>query len=484
MRRVLVGLLSLPISAILFVLSLPPAGWWPLGWIAFVPVLAAVRRTRFIVGFLAGIGTALLSAVGAVSGVLYRNPSPGGEPHWIYLGFFLFGCALSVVAGVAAESKEIKRLGVLALAALAVLLEASLQVILPATHALSQSRVPAMLQLASVTGIWGVSFVLWVSNLGIAEAVRRRQIQALRPALPVAAIVVLGFFLWNDGSSSRSAIPVKMVQSESEDLEELRRLSGEGDGIAVWREFGGQMHAPRGDTKALQEVSAKSGVPAILTSYQDGYEPLPHNTAAMFYRGKVSQPYFKRRLFGAESKMHTPGTAPAAAERDPGGSRVGMNICFDTCFPSIIRDTANLDRVELIAVPTIDPASPHQFLAAIHAAYTPFRAVENGVSVVRVDGNAFSMAVDASGRVVSEMGIGQESRGVMVPTARRWTLYRWLGDWFLFACAAVLVAWISERIRRARGAERAREASFTESLSREPLLPETDRRPTESLSQG
>lgn len=85
-----------------------------------------------------------------------------------------------------------------------------------------------------------------------------------------------------------------------------------------------------------------------------------------------------------------------------GARKVGLNIWFHSCFPAVLRDTAYLEEVGLLALPTIDPRAPHHFMATMHAAYSPFRAAELGVPVVRADCGAYSSIVDARGRILAE----------------------------------------------------------------------------------
>lgn len=117
---------------------------------------------------------------------------------------------------------------------------------------------------------------------------------------------------------------------------------------------------------------------------------------------------------------------------------IGLNVCFDSCFPSIIRETAQLGT-SIVALPTIDPPSTHNFIAAIHAAYTPFRAAESGVAIVRADGYAHSMVCDSRGMITGELGPGDGILIADTAVGPRWTVSKLLGDWFLWACASLLI---------------------------------------------
>jgi apolipoprotein N-acyltransferase len=144
--------------------------------------------------------------------------------------------------------------------------------------------------------------------------------------------------------------------------------------------------------------------------------------------------------------MHTPGTEPVAVPF--AGTTVGLNICFDSCYPSIIRDTVN-QGAEVIALPTIDPDAPYGWFAANHAAFTPIRAAEEGVSIIRADGYAFSTIADPDGRILAQLPNKADiTTTAAVPTRGHWTFYRWAGDWFLYACGAALIGFVWTGLRR------------------------------------
>lgn len=208
----------------------------------------------------------------------------------------------------------------------------------------------------------------------------------------------------------------------------------------------------------------------IVTSFPDDFSPKPHNTASLFSHLGESSRYYKRRLFGGEKNMHTPGVDPVAAKTDWGP--VGLNICFDSCFPNLMRESSLQGPVGLIALPTIDPESPHGFIAAMHAAFTPFRAAELGVAIARADGYAHSMIVENNGQIVAELGPGvEDSIRATVDTTPKWTLYKAVGDWFLIVCAGILIMVIGlsgrDKALQRRSAERLKESSLVQVLQEE-----------------
>ncbi|RYG25916.1 carbon-nitrogen hydrolase family protein, partial [bacterium] len=306
---------------------------------------------------------------------------------------------------------------------------------LPAHLALSQYRNAALVQLSAVGGIWLVSFLIWWSNFALAAYLLSEGSwrERARRAAPILALLVGSILLgnaWLPISGQRQTVAALQIADCDEATMRKAQLKAAQAGatLAVWPEFGGLAMAPRGDTSILREMEG----PPFVTSFRDDQSPLPHNVAALFAEGKESARYAKRKLFGEESKMHVPGDRAVAA------GDIGLNICFDSCFPFVIRDTARLGH-RLVALPTIDPPSTNGFIAAIHASYTPFRAAENGIAMVRADGYANSMIVDPRGRIVAEAGTGDRILVAQTVLGPRWAPGKWLGDWWLWLCGLLLL---------------------------------------------
>lgn len=448
MTRLLVPLLGTAASGVLLLMALPPVSIWQFGWVCFVPLFAAVRGRGFLVGFISGLLSCLLTAWLAANGVFYSAKAGEGEAGWIYTGCFLFGFVAAITAGVAGEAKRRGAVAVFGLAALATLLEAFLLVTLPAHIALTQWRVPGAMLLASVTGIWGVSFLLWAANMFLADAIHARNWKVAGAV--ACAFLAIGLPGLLPMSAPKPNLEVGLVQTpsnESADLTNLTtRAAQQGAKLVVWPEFAGYVMAPGGDSKEIRDLSAALPGTVIVTSFADNHQPLPRNTAAAFAQGEESERYYKRQLFGAESKMHTPGNRPVAVRVADVG--LGLNICFDSCYPFVMRETARAGDVDLLALPTIDPPSPYHWIAGIHAAYTPFRAAELGTPVARADGYAYSMVVDGSGRIVQMMPPQNGVAVASVAAGSRITVYKALGDWFLFATGAMFLYCYWPRKRR------------------------------------
>jgi apolipoprotein N-acyltransferase len=442
-RQKLISLLlilgAVALTGTMLVLALPLGEQAWLAWFMLFPLLWTTKEKGFIVGFLAGLASVFLCAWLSTTGVFYRHKDFESSPAWNYTACGLYAFSFAIFFAIWADKKNFLR-PVWWLAALAVGLEAILLIEIPATLAVTQYRNGLAVGLASIGGIWLTSFVVWYANVSLAKIEKG----TFRwEYLPLAALF-LGSFIDSGGSASarvQGVIKVGITQirdgSDEEQAAAHRLASKDAPVFIVWPEFSGMLFVSGDDTSKLQNTSLDSS--PLITSFRDTKIPLPHNVAALFAKGRESVRYEKRKLFAKEKDMHSPGDRAIAVPIPSVPGAVGLNICFDSCYPSIIRETASLPDVRVVALPTIDPDSSHYFVAAVHAAYTPFRSAENGVAFVRADGHFASMIVNEKGQIVAELKDEQKAITANISGNRTWTLYRVFGDWFLYLSVILVV---------------------------------------------
>lgn len=419
-------------SAFLLILAMPLGEQHYLAWFALVPLIASTRNKGFLIGFIAGLLCIVVLATVAISGILYKTKSYGGNEAWIITGCGVFGFAIALSTAIFADTK-LGNKPIWWLAACAVLLESILLFELPGHMALTQYRHGGSMAIASIGGVWLLSYLIWLSNIWISKQAGWQRFLWIAGTCIVVAVASKG---WRPHSPVKGT--VALIQSPNEEETQMVKFHQEaarlGAKLAVWPEFGGIMFLRRDDTSQLQDIS--DGLP-LVTSWPDSSKPKPFNVASLFANGTASERYQKRKLFGAESKQHQPGNKPVSVPFE--NHRLGLNICFDSCFPYVIRETARIS--DFIALPTIDPESPHGFLAAMHAAYTPIRSAETGVALFRADGYAYSMATDGFGNIVAESGIGPSLTlaPLTVPDKSRPLATR-VGDGVLWLCGIAVIA--------------------------------------------
>ncbi len=452
MRQKIISILLVAFAAIatgtMLVLALPLGEQAYLAWFMLAPLLIATREKGFLAGFLGGLVAVSWCAFLAGTGVFYQTKNFEMDCNWTYSGCGLFAIVFSLFFAIWADQKNHEK-PAWWFAAIAVCLESILLLILPAPLAITQYRSPLMMIVASLVGIWGVSFLIWIINVACVK----------KPYVwwPVALFIA---FLSTGRRPDEPTEPTEgMVVAVSQFADGLDKelaashvaISAQKPVFDVWPEFAGMLFVRGDDTSKLTNLSSMSS--PIVTSFRDTFQPLPHNVAALFEDGKESPHYAKRKLFGSETKMHTSGTKAVAVHLGSARNFVGLNICYDSCFPYVIRETASLPDVNVIALPTIDPDSRHYFIAGMHAAFTPFRAAENGVAMARADGHFGSMIVDNHGRIVAELHDEQKSISAKVSSQRMWTLYQLIGDLFWYGCiVAVFIPPIQKLVKKKKAA--------------------------------
>ena len=118
--------------------------------------------------------------------------------------------------------------------------------------------------------------------------------------------------------------------------------------------------------------------------------------------------------------------------------RMAAAICFEADSPDFIRQ-AGRSGADLLIV----PVNEWRAIKNIHFQMHVFRAIENGVALVRPAASGLSAAIDPWGRVLSLSDFyaaGDRTMTAQVPLGRISTVYARAGDWFSWLCVAGLAA--------------------------------------------
>ncbi len=108
--------------------------------------------------------------------------------------------------------------------------------------------------------------------------------------------------------------------------------------------------------------------------------------------------------------------------------KIATIICWDGDFPSIVKQVGKSGTDILII-----PASDWKEIDPAHAIVAAYRGIENGCSVVRHTQNGMSFMTDPRGKFITQMNHFTTSDWVMtgqVPTKRWFALYPIIGDLF------------------------------------------------------
>jgi len=358
-----------------------------------------------------------------------------------------------------------------------------------------------LLQIISVTGIYGVSFLIaWFASVGnwIWEQgfvwPRIRAVTLLYSGL--LALVLLGGSLRpalfppsaqtvRVAGISASASTLQKVQEEighfsttqhftPTDLAQLRaafaplddellslsqREAHAGAKIIVWPEVGGYVLAADkpGLLEHAQTLARQEGIylDLGLAVFQP---PATYYDQAILVdqEGRVDWTYNK--TYPAPGDPEKPGKGIVPVVETPYG-RLANVICFDADFPPLMRQADRQD-VDMMLVPGTDWAGIDPW----HTQHAVFRAIENGYSLVRQASNGLAMTVDYQGNVLAATDYfttNQQTMIASVPVKGVWTIYAYVGDLFAWLCLAGMLflvgfAAFTSRERRALASKQSR----------------------------
>jgi apolipoprotein N-acyltransferase len=136
------------------------------------------------------------------------------------------------------------------------------------------------------------------------------------------------------------------------------------------------------------------------------------------------------------------GNVPTA---DTPYGRIANVICFDADFPALM---GQADGVDLMLVPSNDWREYGQ----THTEKATLRAIENGYSLVRQDSNGLSRVIDPQGRTLAQADFfttDQQTVVAEVPIKGTRTVYGTVGDVFAWASITALVLLVAATARSA-----------------------------------
>jgi apolipoprotein N-acyltransferase len=357
----------------------------------------------------------------------------------------------------------------------------------------SQWQHPAMLALASIGGVWLISFALVAVNVAILIAVVSRRSAsrlaagaagaavvaagplafALTPAAPAVRTVTIA--LVQPGIVSNPVLSVDASQRLTARLSRGGRLSRVRPNLIVWGESSVAFHlqSDRSLLTSIEALSAADGAQILVN--QDSVINGRHSKVAVLVgRSGIDGTYLKTRLvpFGeyipfrsalswltrisrAAPVNMTPGNGAHVLQvTEPGGRRltIGPLICFESAFPDMSRvDTDH--GAQVIIYQTADSTFQGTWALAQHASLDALRAAETGRPVVQAALTGDSVAFDQRGRLLAWMGQNQHGVEVIrlsLPAVSARTPYDRFGDYVPWtavgiAALAALIALIRKR---------------------------------------
>ena len=112
--------------------------------------------------------------------------------------------------------------------------------------------------------------------------------------------------------------------------------------------------------------------------------------------------------------------------------RIGSAICFDMDFPSLINQTGKMD-IDIMLV----PGSDWEEISPYHTYVASVRSIENGFNMVRSTFKGFSASFNYKGQLLSSNNFFKTDKVILysdVPVKGQKTIYSFLGDYFAWLC--------------------------------------------------
>lgn len=494
------------LTGLLLPLCFPDFNLSWLAWIALVPLHLALGdaaprhalRLGWLAGFLAFTG--IMSWVVTAMHQYGRMPLVASYPlMWLlaaYLGLYV-GLYAMVVTWL------VKRMCAMA-PLVAPCLWVSLELL--RTHLLSglpwmllgysQYQQLPIIQIADITSVYGVSFLIVLVNFVLAQllwwAWHRFHLQRTLvfpwPAPAAATVLLIASLAYGQAAldhATRADAPsltVGLVQPNidqahkwdqayrRETLDRYANLTAQvakDVDLLLWPEAATPFLFEDEPVYRV-EVSLlvhRHGVPLLFGSpalrrYPDGRPYLLNSAYLLSPDGQIIGRYDKRHLvpFGEYIPLHSSvlffldkfvegigdfeaGTMPAVftpAVR-PGAPQphISVVICYEVIFPDLVREFVAHGATVMTTITNDawfgDSSAPYQ-----HFAMVVFRAVENRVAFARSANTGISGLIDPSGRIVHATPIftEQAARG-RIPLRTTLTFYTQYGDVFAYACVII-----------------------------------------------
>lgn len=490
------------LSGLFLALSFPKPALAPCAWFAFVPLLLAVGkktpRQTFRLAFATGMT--------AYAGILYwlnivmvtYGKLPVAVSVLLYLGFCaylaLFVAAVFTIAR-AGEGRGIPLLVSLPLlwTGFEYLREFLLTGFPWASLGYSQYRVLPLIQVADLTGVYGLSFVIVLANgvlyrmlKGTFGRDRREYPTAGAAALLLILVAMLGYGFYRLNQPERGETrKVALIQGDiSQDVkwdpafqeatveiyERLtRQAKASSPDLVVWPESAAPFffqydarYAARIKALAVElKCPLVFGSPAVET--RDGRQHYLNSAFLVSSTGEVVGRSDKMHLvpFGEYVPLSrflpfvhklvvgigdfSPGVREVPL--NTGRGVVGVLVCFEGIFPELSRAYVNAGARMLVNISNDAwykrSSAPYQ-----HLSMTVFRAVENRVPLVRATNTGISAIIDSRGNILGSTPLFREA--VLtgeVKLGEGGTVYDRYGDLFAGSClaASALIAFLAFR---------------------------------------
>lgn len=332
-----------------------------------------------------------------------------------------------------------------------------------------------LLQIVTITGIYGITFimywtaamVIWIWNNRSNQKVLRKYVTVFASVIGLIFIygIVMYHFVGNPKESARIAgvtVPVSHLLNDDEDVyatfytdtftdenvtntqDKLASVTDElfiktkqeaeaGAKIVFWSELNGAV-LKQDEAALLQRASTtakEEGIYLIVSLLvKTPYESLKENKTVVFNpQGEQVAEYFKYGRSIGELCQKGDGELQSF---DTEYGKLATFICSDMAFASKIQQ-AGKSNVDILLV----PASDWREMTLLATKTAIVRAVENGSNIIRHTNKGMSIVADNRGNILAQTNYFQsdtKTLAAQVITNGRFTLYSHVGNIFVYLC--------------------------------------------------
>ncbi|NJD56020.1 MAG: apolipoprotein N-acyltransferase [Nitrospirae bacterium] len=488
-------------SGILIALAFPVAGLSVLAWVAFVPLLVSLWPKSPKEAFGSGFAFGVVYFFGTLYWIYHSMTYYGGVSFVASICLVLFLCSYlalfpAVFALLFARVCRGTKLPALFIApVLWVTLEFARSYVLTgfpwSSIGYSQYRVLPLIQIADISGIYGVSFLVLAVNGALADLLLVRKRLSTMPLFPLSLTFVgiaslllliaatLGYGMFRL-SEQRPGAPVTIsvvqgnieqdrkwepaFQNEVVDIYEKlsRNALSARPALLVWPETAVPFYFgyDQRNSDRLMQFQKDTGSyllfgSVLVKSRAKDRAELTNSVVMLDKEGKKSFSYDKihlvpfgeyvplRRVLFFVDKLvegigdYVPGRQYNRAETEFGS--FGAVVCYEVIFPGLVRKFFTHGG-DIIVTITNDAwfgrtAGPYQ-----HFSMAVFRAIENRKPLVRAANTGISGFIDSNGRIRAATGLFTRqvlTENVITDSTR--TFYTRYGDLFSYLCIIISI---------------------------------------------
>ena len=472
-------------SALALIISYPQIQWWPLAWVALVPYLLVLDTKTYRAAFGWSFVLGFVFFFGTLGWLVYVSPAAIFVFLYLALYFSFFGLAFKFF-------QPLLLLGRLfILPAAWVLLEFVRDHLFTgfgwAMLGYSQAPNLLLIQIADITGVYGVSFLVVMVNVLVFESIKSgsdnvSQIRRAQVLVIGILLAVLAYGFWRLASAPNlRTVMIGVVQPNipqnvkwdtsyqpwivQKTIRLSQDLKNDKPDLIVWPET--SIPAVISDMPELVgavKLTAKNlRTPVLFGGVTDENARYYNSAYLVSTGGEIVQRYDKihlvpfgeffpfRPLLGWIYKYvglddFTSGQTYTIFQAGNPPARFGVLICFEDTLGYLRRNFVKAGAQFFVNMTNdawfLDTKAPFMHLQA-----AVFGCVENKRSLVRAANTGFSGFIDPYGRIIAAVENARHKKTFVdgtalarVPVADEKTFYTKYGDVFTALCLFVILA--------------------------------------------